>query len=464
MQISCSKCQHKQNFKVEVSEFQGYVCPNCHAYFKGTDPDKWVYQKNLSPGKDVLWPILGEFITFQAIQYQIITKIRRSGVLGKSNEYVGLSTDDEELYLADGDEYACFLEPISEDKIDRKSEKRIKYDGNYNREEGGTQNVIYAEGFVFEDLDAISSYITYAHTLNEDKFISEEIFQGKKEYYAGKYLHGPNYFSMFEKYREFEEKKKHINSKLLGALLPFLLIPGILFYFLYYNQLSTQTLTFNETFTSENLANSFVSTPFELKGNTKKQLVMDGFSISSVPNLVIQVNLVNKKTNQVSQVRPYVHKFNPSNQANALDIDFCRVEPGQYHLVFETSMTGSPNQAVKLEEQIKLKYGGVSYTPLIFTYAATVMIFIFFFINFNQPDKIEELSKRGDFSGWYMIKQDGLLILFFFVCLALPAYKYYEDNMKTCSADLEVQAQVDHTHTGNRIIYTRSPLVSGSHK
>jgi hypothetical protein len=78
--------------------------------------------------------------------------------------------------------------------------------GNYDLTYTDRQRVIYAEGFVFEDLDAESTVKTYIRTIDEDRFISEEFIDDDIEYYQGSYIDEKSYFSLFDFYKDYNSQ------------------------------------------------------------------------------------------------------------------------------------------------------------------------------------------------------------------------------------------------------------------
>ncbi|HBW81186.1 MAG TPA: hypothetical protein DEF78_14705, partial [Sphingobacterium sp.] len=86
-------------------------------------------------------------------------------------------------------------------------------------------------------------------------------------------------------------------------------------------------------------SSEFIGTSFELKGEVSKTLLLEGISESKNYPLFLEIKLVNEKTNAVIQTNSFVHEYNDINYARGLTVDFCRVEPGIYHLVFVTSLS-----------------------------------------------------------------------------------------------------------------------------
>lgn len=465
MQITCSKCRHKQQFQYEVQEFKGYVCPNCHAYFRGTNPDSWVFVKNFTLPENPLWPVLNEKINLHNRDYVIITKIQRDNEGTYSNEYVGLANSEEDIYLSEGPEYACELELIDPKRIDRESADSLRLDTQtYEFEESSKAKVTYAEGFVFEDLDKRSKSTTYSKSYDDTKFVSKEIIDDETEYYFGTYWNKTAFARLFSKYDEFQNNQRKVQEKFLLIVLPLFLLPAILFYFLNQEHFVKQTIKFNETFTSSEIQNSFISTPFELKGTKAKQLKYEGFTVPNVGKLTLQISLVNELTNQVTVLRPFIHATNPKNQANALTIDFCRVKPGKYHLVYETSGDQALTSPLKLEEQVTLVYGGASYVPLIMTYIVGIILLVILLLDSGKVSTIEKLTVDGTVSGMAVAKHKGLVVYLLALSLLLYGLQYWIENINPCNQTVDLDAQVDHTQTGTTRIYRRSALFNGNHK
>ena len=463
MEIKCSKCSHNQKFPVEVFDYTGYVCPSCHSYFVGNDKDTWVFKKQFSANQETVWAELGEIIDVGNKKPCIITIIQRKSLNAVGNEYVCLNKDDKDIFFSDGGGYYCTLEQIDPASVRIKPDSVSHDNQNYYFEETVKQRVIYAEGFVFENLDNESEASTYAHKFKELDFFSIETIDGEQECYKGTYWDRKSYLNLFQKSRRYLERTKKFGNQFILSILPLLILPYFIYSYINEPQKQIQHIEFNETFTSKSPRNSFISTPFELKGTVKKHLVYEGFSIPSHSGSMLTISLVNETNNAVTRLRPIVHVANPQNLANVIDIDFCKVLPGRYHFVFETGELETEVTEFKLEEQIKLKYGGYSNTPLIFLYIIYIIgIVIYGAILFSANEK----QKTGvdDKSTAYGILFKSGFFIFSIVGLALIFGLKYIEDQQSCESTIKIDTQVDHTGTGSSRIYRRSNFFIGNHK
>ncbi len=469
MEIICLNCSHKQKFPFEVYDYLGYVCPSCHAYYAGSHPDYWVYRKTFEPLKTPQWPSLSEFILVGNNHPCIITKIQRKSSSGISNEYVGLTKEDKDVFFSDGEDYYCILAsiPFNERRIDRNT---LTYNQRkYVLEETIEQTVVYAEGFVFEDLEEKSLASTYIDQSSDDRFISEEIINGEKEYYLGTYWSRDQYLSLFDKYRSHKDLSGKLGTKLLMIFIPLIILPALVFFFYNKPHRIIQTIEFNETFSGPSINNSFVSTAFELKGNVNKTLKYEGFSIPNQSSIQLKMSLVNERTNEVINLRPILHQYNIPDQnkegayANAIDIDFCRVAPGKYHLIYETSGSSTDNSPLKLEERIKLMYGGLSYMPLIVTYIALIIGVLVVGAGIVSIDNLKKYSHENPPSSIKLISKSGFIIFYPAMFLLMFGLQYFNER-KSCESRINIDNQVDHTGTGSSRTYFRRSLITGSHK
>ena len=108
-----------------------------------------------------------------------------------------------------------------------------------------------------------------------------------------------------------------------------------MFILLNFNNLFSQKFTFDEQFTSTQFTNQFIGQSFKLEG-TDRRLIFDGISETNEKDVNLKIHLVNEKTNQVQESIFLNHYDNDINFASGITIDFCKVEAGIYHLVFET--------------------------------------------------------------------------------------------------------------------------------
>ncbi|HBW81185.1 MAG TPA: hypothetical protein DEF78_14700 [Sphingobacterium sp.] len=82
MEVVCTDCGHVHKFIVDVSDFSGFVCVNCHSYFKGTTLATLTFVKKFEVPKILQWAKLNESIQFKRMNYRIITKILRLTTTG----------------------------------------------------------------------------------------------------------------------------------------------------------------------------------------------------------------------------------------------------------------------------------------------------------------------------------------------------------------------------------------------
>ncbi len=462
MEVACNDCGHVHKFIVDVSNFSGFVCVNCHSYFKGTTLATLTFVKKFDVPKILQWAKLNESIQFKRMNYRIITKILRRTTTGAyGNEYVGLNNGSKNtIYLADGVDYTSVLYAISKKKLIVTPDNFCKFErGNYELEYTDRQHVIYAEGFVFEDLDAESTVKTYIRTIDEDRFISEEFIDDDIEYYQGSYIDEKAYFSLFDFFKDYKSKSDLVGGKFkkLGVIL--VLLIASIFLALNFKQIGSDVYTFDETFKVKKARNEFIGTSFELKGEVSKTLLLEGISEAKNYPLFLEIKLVNEKTNAVIQTSSFVHEDNDINYARGLTVDFCRIEPGIYHLVFVTSLSNASRDMefdVELSEDYKLTYGGTSYFILIsFLVGIIILLWVYRYWSLELKNK-DFLVRLDRVNLINVLKFKGLgLVLIVFVA-AFIAITVLINSSTSCKTTISTNTLEDHTYTGSRGHYYRS--------
>lgn len=459
MLIICPKCNFQHNFEVEVVEYKGFVCSNCGSYYKGEDHTSWNFVKVFPKPKYILWAGLGERVGEKKNEYVVITKIQRMNLEGEySNEYVGLSTKNKEIFWSDGFDYTAILHAVSTDKIKFVEEQKIKLENrNYNLTFSDSLAVVYAEGFVFEDLEARSLQNTYINTINEDRFVSQESIENEneEEYYSGLYLNQDDYFENFEYYQEYLDRKKKTSNILNVLTIGFVILVGIVFFVLNRSNIQEYYYQFDQKFTSSKLNNEYVGESFSVNGSEPQKLVFEGISDINAPNVHLRIKLVNERTNQIQETALLQHHYNEVNHACGISVSFCKVDPGTYHMVFETYSTDKSAVSVYLNEDYKITFGGVDYWDLIITYVLLVVLVLwirdslfrfgndsFMFVN-QEINYLSVLNYRG--VGVYLVLLLGLSM----------GLQYYNKYIKTCTTSYQVNTLEDNTYTGSRYHYYR---------
>lgn len=466
MNVICPKCNHDQHFDVEVKDYKGYVCPSCYSYFKANykglilDTD-FVYEKELSPVSKNVVTTLNEEIRVKNIRYSIITIIERCDDSGITHyEYVGLSKKGDDIYFSHAYNYFSQLSIIEEKDVDFVDEDTLKLARHkYNLESIVQCKIENAVGFVLEDLTGSSTNTTYQHCFNDNKFLSEEVIDGKKEYYSGAYL-------SIEQFRFYFQNAKSVSYILNEANLLFFKLFGLvaivlvaLFMLVNLNNLRKQKVSFDETFNSDKSTTQFVGQSFILKGDSKK-LVFDGISETNNVALNLWVKLVNEKTNEVRESKLLVHYPNDINYASGITIEFCKIPAGTYHMVFETSSNSI--QAMEYSIDYRLVHGDINYTPLLIALGILFMIGYLIYNNTFLIDGTPFYSKLthvsyDDILGLYQLKYIIIGGLLFF-----SAYIVYTIHFEECTTSTSLNTLEDHTYTGSRTHYYRSFSSDGS--
>lgn len=462
MEVVCADCGHVHKFIVDVSDFSGFVCVNCHSYFKGTTLATLTFVKKFEVPKILQWAKLNESIQFKRMNYRIITKILRLTTTGAyGNEYVGLNNGNKNpIYLADGVDYTSVLHAISKKKVIVTPDSVCKFErGNYDLTYTDRQRVIYAEGFVFEDLDTESTVKTYIRTIDEDRFISEEFIDDDIEYYQGSYIDEKSYFSLFDFYKDYKFTSDLVGRKFekLGVIL--VLLIASIFLALNFKQIGSDVYTFDETFKVKKASSEFIGTSFELKGEVSKTLLLEGISEAKNYPLFLEIKLVNEKTNAVIQTNSFVHEDNDINYARGLTVDFCRVEPGIYHLVFVTSLSNASRDMaldVELSEDYKLTYGGTSYLLFIsFLVGAIILLWVYRY--WSSELKNKDFFIRLDHVNLFSIlKFRGLAFVLFIFVATFIVITVLVNSSTSCKTTISTNTLEDHTYTGSRGHYYRS--------
>ncbi|MFD2903436.1 hypothetical protein [Sphingobacterium anhuiense] len=457
MLIICSKCNFKHGFDVEVVDYKGFVCSNCGSYYKGEDHTNWTFVKVFPKPEYILWTSLGERIGEKKNDYVVITKIQRVNLDGEySNEYVGLNSKNNEIYWSDGPDYAAILHSVGLPEIKSVKEDRLKLQTRtYILKYQDTLKVVYAEGFVFEDLDARSQANTYINSINEDRFVSHEIIDNVNEYYSGTYQNQEDYFQTFEYYNEYLSRKKKTSTILNILTIGFVILIGLGFFLINRSNIQEYYYQFDQKFTSSKLNNEYIGESFSVNGSEPQKLTFQGISDVNVPNVHLRIKLVNELTNQIQETALLQHHYNEVNHACGISVSFCKVEPGTYHMVFETYSTNKNAASVYLNEDYKITFGGVDYWGLIITYVLLVLLVLWIrnsllglgkdslmFVN-KEINYLTVLNYKG-FGSWFVI--------LFGLSLGL---QYYNKYIKTCTTSYQVNTVEDNTYTGSRYHYYR---------
>ncbi|MFD2969297.1 hypothetical protein [Sphingobacterium bambusae] len=457
MNIICPKCQHKHVFNFTITDYLGFICVNCHSYFKGDNPENWVFVKTFNKPEHVLWATIGEHISYDRSQFTIITKIQRFNKFQEySNEYVGLTHTKRTVYFSDGSDYACVLKEVPRHELTFTSDNNCRYKkGTYEMTYSDSQHVSYAEGFVFEDLEKESTTLTYIKNNDENKLISREYIEDREECYQGTYWDEKRYYSFFNQYHRYVERKSIVSKRLFVISLCMVLALGASFYILNQPFLKSYEFTFDQKFIGTTPNNEFIGESFALESQELQQLDFIGISESNREGLLLAVKLVDEKTNEVYQTKEIRHLPNDINYAAGITADFCKVPPGNYHFIFSTSSARQVNTTIALEEDYKVIYGGISYFPLLFIYIAligTILLYRrkFFAMNSSSALLTEQVPTYMDVLKFKKLL--AVLILLFAIQYTIHFFVRYAG---TCSTSTKVSALEDHTYTGSRMHYYR---------
>ncbi|MEN5233983.1 hypothetical protein [Sphingobacterium faecium] len=457
MLIICPKCNIRHNFEVEVVDYKGFVCSNCRSYYKGEDHTTWSFVKVFPKPEYILWASLAERIREKKNEYVVITKIQRVNLDGEySNEYVGLSAKNNEIYWSDGPDYAAILHSVGLPEIKSVNEDRLKLQTRtYVLKYQDSLEVVYAEGFVFEDLDARSQANTYVNSINEDRFVSHEIIDNVNEYYSGTYQNQEDYFQTFQYYNEYLGRKKKTSYIFNVLAIVFIILIGLGFLVINSSNIQEYYYQFDQKFTSSKLNNEYIGESFSVNGSEPQKLTFQGISDVNAPNVHLRIKLVNELTNQIQETALLQHHYNEVNHACGISVSFCKVEPGTYHMVFETYSTNKSAASVYLNEDYKITFGGVDYWGLIITYVLLVLLVLWIrnsllglgkdslmFVN-KEINYLTVLNYKG-FGSWFVI--------LFGLSLGL---QYYNKYIKTCTTSYQVNTVEDNTYTGSRYHYYR---------
>lgn len=466
MNIVCPKCEHNQSFAVEVKDYKSYVCPSCHSYLK-TDykglilETEFKYDKKFDKLSKSVVTELNEKIRVKNKTYHIITIIERrddSGIV--HYEYVGLSADDDDIYFSHAYDYFSQLQVIDEKDLEFIDEETVKLSRHkYNLTFIDKCKVINAVGFVFEDLNGATTNSTYINTSNENKFISEELIDGKKEFYSGAYL-------SIDQFRNYFKNAKSVGYIGTDAQLLFFKLFGLLavvlvsiFMLINLNNLRKQKVNIEEKFTSAETSNQFIGQSFKLTGNTKK-LVFDGISETNNKDLNLWVKLVNETTNEVRESKMLVHYDNNINYASGVTVEFCKIPAGTYHMVFETS--SNLNQPIDYNIDYRLMHGDIRYLPLI---VALGILFLIGYLIYNNKFLIDG---NPFYSNLTHVSYDDILKLYQLKYIIIgglilfTAYNIYINYLEECTTSTSLNYLEDHTYTGSRTHYYRSYSTDGS--
>lgn len=458
MDIICPTCNHNHHFDVDVTDFKGFVCSSCSSYFKGNyknsfDAPDFQFVHQFPNRLDGILPVLNEALKINNKTYRIITILVREGIKNGSinYEYVALDATDSSLYYSHGHEYFCKLIELDEKAIKRIDEDHLKYNHHsYAFEESLTSKVTFAEGFVFEDLTQLSTARTYEHSYNEDKFVSEEVFDGYTEYYSGTYLEANTFKKLFKKVRDTGDVKEQAQLLFVKLSALAVLITTVLFILLNFNNLFSQKFTFDEQFTSTQFTNQFIGQSFKLKG-TDRRLIFDGISETNEKDVNLKIHLVNEKTNQVQESIFLNHYDNDINFASGITIDFCKVEAGIYHLVFETVRQSEVPMEYKID--YRLKFGEIDYMVL---FIGIVLLVILCHLIYKQL-----FTEKEFYLNYITINYKDILTQYYFGYLLLgfilifSSYIIYSNYFENCTSSTAVNVLEDHTYTGSRSHYYR---------
>lgn len=467
MDIVCPKCNHSHHFDVEVTNYKGFVCSSCHSYFKGEyknrfDAPDFEFVKQFDFNSTSVLTFLNEKIErFKNPLYTITILIRRNQSNSDlSYEYVLSSDLSEPKYFSHGQDYFCTLLDLESKSVKSIDSSKIKVNNStYQLDDHSVFEVIYAEGFVFEDLTTSSITSTYQHTYNENLFISEEQFGEHKEYYKGQYISFYLVKDYFQKARDIGDRRNNARLIFFKTALLTVLTCVVLFFLLNFRNLSYQEFKFYETFSTSESQTQFIGQSFVLEGSPKP-LIFDGISETNLPEVTFWVKLVNEKTNQVQESKLLKHFHNDVNYASGVTIDFCQVEAGTYHLVFETSRLSTDSLDYKMD--YRLKFGDIKYAPLFFLGVIIIILFSMYHKHFfeneedNFYDNLLEIGYPSLLKRSYFGVSVGLLIVLF------TSYLYYSNFVEQCASSTSSSVLEDHTYTGSRHHYYRSYSSDGS--
>lgn len=469
MQVICPKCAHTHRFGVEVEGYKGFVCVQCHSYFKGESPSEWTFVKVFAVPENPQWATLAESVQITRTNYTIVSKIQRlTQDQAYSNEYVGLSPRHKEIYFSDGADFACVLRLLPKGSLQFTSESGARYKkSQFNLEYKEQQQVLYAEGFVFEDLEKESTVMTYLHATNPDRFLSREMIDNEEEHYSGNYWERTKYFALFMRYSEYVERKQMVSKQIFTIAVVVALLLGLLFYVQGRPYMRQLDFHFDEQFAASSSANVYIGRSFVLDSDRPQQLTFKGISEANLADVILNIKLVNETSNAVYQVPKAVrHYFNDINYASGIDADFCKIEPGNYHFVFEASSPVSSEKKITLQEDYKVTYGGLSYIPLIVGYVLFLALIIGYRYILLSDSKSSLLmgDRHIGYVGILKFKSFGLLL--FLVIAGQVGLLYWLQNSKTCSTTVNYKTLEDHTYTGSRVHYFRRTFndYGSSHK
>ncbi|WDF67411.1 DUF4178 domain-containing protein [Sphingobacterium oryzagri] len=457
MNIQCPQCNHAHSFAVNVRDYQGFVCSNCHSYFKGEGPTDWVFVKRFPKPDHVLWATLGEIMVINQLNHTVITKIQRvdqSGVY--SNEYVGVTQKNQTLYLSDGDDYACVLREVERPTMKFRSDKDVRYKSrSFKLTYTDHQRVCYAEGFVFEDLEAESTTSTYIQSDDEDKLISREQIGDREEVYYGEYWDRQPYHELFQTNYQYVERKLAVAKQLYLVGLVIVLVLGAAFYIAHKPYMRAYEFSFDQKFASQASHNQFVGESFVLASERPQNLRFKGISESDQNGILLSIKLVNEETNEVYQTKEIQHFFNDVNYASGVEADFCKIAPGSYHLVFETSAPMQPSTNLALAEDYKLTFGGISYWPLIVIYVLLVLMVLVYRWLFFSPAHATALMRENALHYVDVLKFQKLWLAIGALFALQMGMHYLLQHPKNCSTSTKISTLEDHTYTGSRVHYYR---------
>lgn len=467
MDVVCPKCNHLHHFDVEVTDYKGFVCSSCHSYFKGVyknhfDLPDFEFVKKFDFEPASVLTFLNEKVTrYKFPLYTTTIIVRRNQSTSEfSYEYVLASDSTDPIYMSHGLSYYCQMSAFPCDKLKFVESNKIKlHNVTYEIDDYAVNDVVYAEGFVFEDLTETSNVSTYQHTFNEQLFISEEEFGDRKEYYKGQYISLFMIKDFFQKAEALEDQESatrliYFKSCILAFLACFLV-----FFLSNFRNFSSQEFIFYETHESRTETTQFIGQSFVLEGDPKP-LIFEGISEVNLKDVSLWVKLINEKTNEVQESKLLNYYHNEINYANGIEIDFCQVQEGTYHLVFETSRTNTDLLDFKMD--YRLKFGDISYVPLFVVSLIFVIIFFQFYTLFFEGNGDKFYQQFLQINYKTVLKQNYFGVTLSAVILLFSAYLIYTNYMQQCASSTSSNVLGDHTYTGSRYHYYRNYSSDGS--
>lgn len=458
----CTSCSESTTIPYTYKSPSTFSCPKCKSIFKILTDRSLQYIGKFNGDVYDNYTYIGEKINYKGSEFRIVgisTKKSHSGK-EKWNEYVAADREGNLKFLSHGVDFHSYLEEFDFKTVENQyiNSKPIKYLGDtYHYSFESRATTYCGMGVFFNDISLNVRAVTFEEKDLAQKFLSIEEYSQKTEAFLGYYLEKNKFKSLFLKHREIQYVKSNVtkNIALLFALVS--LVIGLLYFVINSNHLTTET--YKGMVVKEPNQYEFIKTRSYPVTKDNQKVTIEFISETQSANSLLNIGLVNEKTNETHLIQGIIHFHNSKNFASGNIVEFCGIDKGDYHIVFHSNET---NQTVNnIDIDYKISIGGTSLTWLYFTLfilVATTLIYIYLVL---EKPKIESLQK---FSNLIKYKNYQPLFIALFLIFIYVIGDQWFSSSNYCSNTFKNTQIEDATYSGSRSHYVHRVYSSGSHK